>query len=289
MSSLALGTVQFGLDYGIANRHGRVALSEAKTIVDHAFAAGIDMLDTAVGYGDSEARLGEIGVRDWRVVSKLPGIPDVCADIAAWVSGSVQGSMSRLGVKSLYGLLLHRPQQLLDRNGDKLFQSLMRVKEDGFVQKIGVSIYDPAELDVLCERFPLDIVQAPFNLLDRRLIETGWMNRLKANNVELHVRSVFLQGLLLMEGRDRPSRFDRWAELWSALDEWRNRVNLSHLEACLQYVGSFPEISKVIVGVERVDQLREILRAMEGPRPELPASLRCADVDLLNPARWESL
>src|SRR5262245_8105630 len=122
---LALGTVQFGLRYGIANEIGQVGRDQAAAILAHAHAAEVDTLDTAIGYGQSEQRLGEIGVAGWRVVSKLPSIPESCADVSRWVHESLDGSLSRLGIPKLYGLLLHRPQELLGRNGPALHRALL--------------------------------------------------------------------------------------------------------------------------------------------------------------------
>src|SRR3990172_7099104 len=109
---LALGTVQFGLPYGVANLHGQVSFDEARAILNYAETAGLDMLDTAVAYGNSEQHLGEIGVTQWQVVSKLPAIPEACADVAAWVGASVEASLQRLQIRQLHGLLLHSPAQL---------------------------------------------------------------------------------------------------------------------------------------------------------------------------------
>ena len=176
INRLALGTVQFGLPYGIANHAGQIPKEDGTGILDIAAENGIDTIDTAIAYGESEKRLGEIGVRSWQIISKLPVIPEDCPDILQWVTEAVGGSMQRLKVNKLYGLLLHRPEQLLKKNGDSLFGILQSLKEDGVVDKIGVSIYDPSELDTLCTRFQFDIVQAPFNILDRRLIDSGWLD-----------------------------------------------------------------------------------------------------------------
>ena len=204
MSVLALGTVQFGLQYGVANQRGKVAAQEVRAILEFARRAGLDMLDTAVAYGESEALLGQIGVSDWQVISKLPAVPVGCGDVERWVRDSVADSLARLNVARLYGLLLHRPGQLLDSIGGQLYAALRRLTVDGVVGKIGVSIYDPGELDRLCDHFAFDLVQAPFNILDSRLVQTGWLSRLRRGGTELHVRSVFLQGLLLMRPTDRP-------------------------------------------------------------------------------------
>lgn len=285
---LALGTVQFGLSYGIANTQGQVTLDEARAIVEYAGNSGLNMLDTAAGYGDSELRLGAIGVKKWQIVSKLPVLPDSCGDVPKWVRETVVQSLKRLDVNALYGLLMHRPQQLLESNGAEIYRSLRKLQEDGLVRKIGVSIYAPSELDTICCRFPVDLVQAPFNVLDRRLIETGWLSRMQELGTELHVRSVFMQGLLLMAPEERPPKFDRWNRLWGDWYLWLKEVELTPLEACLRYALSYSEISRVIIGVDSLKHLKEVL-AVAGPIPEIPKSLRTAPPELLNPASWAAL
>ena len=286
---LALGTVQFGLNYGVANQHGQTSQDEARSILGHARSNGMDMLDTAIAYGESEERLGEIGIQDWHVVSKLPVVPETCGDVSRWVKDTLGKSFQRLKVKSLYGLLLHQPQQLLGQDGERLYQAMQQLKRDGFVQKIGISIYDPAELDVLCSRYQFDIVQAPFNIMDRRLIDSGWLSRMPERGIELHVRSVFLQGLLLMPLNDRPERFNRWASRWSKLESWLTQSGLTPVQACLRYAVSFSEINKVIIGVDSLNHLDEILQSTVGPVPQVPRELQVHDVDLLNPTCWTSL
>ncbi len=248
--------------------------------------SGMDMLDTAVAYGDSEERLGAIGILDWRVVSKLPAVPPDCDDIDKWVSNAVDASLRRLRTKRLFALLLHRPQQLLEPEGDRLYGALQDLKRSGRVQKIGISIYDPTELDALCSRYTLDVVQSPLNIFDRRLAESGWLARLSRCGAELHVRSIFLQGLLLIARRERPKSFDRWSSLWARWDEWLAHHGLTPLQACLRYALSFDEISRVIVGVEGLGQLKAIVQEARGPLPALPDDLRCDDADLINPSRW---
>jgi aryl-alcohol dehydrogenase-like predicted oxidoreductase len=286
---IALGTAQFGFDYGIANSCGQVSGSEAKAILEFARANGMDTLDTAIAYGESERLLGELSLDDWQVVSKLPAPPEGCVDISSWVRDSVYASLERLKMPRIYGLLLHQPQQLIGPAGDRLYQALQHLRAEGLVTKIGISIYAPDELEVLLARYKFDIVQAPFNLIDRRLIDSGWLFRLSEQQIELHVRSVFLQGLLLMKSEDRPKKFDRWALFWSKWDAWLVEVEATPLQACLRYALSFSNIGRVIVGVDSLEQLKEILQATAGPLPDIPEELQAHDLDLLNPARWSVL
>lgn len=286
---LALGTAQFGLNYGIANQAGQVLVNDAATILDCAAAAGLGTLDTAIAYGDSQERLGQIGVNQWQIVSKLPQLPDRSLDVSAWVRASVMGSLERLKVSCLGGLLLHHPADLLGSQGDALYAAMAELKSLGVVKKIGISIYQPDELDTLLGCMAFDVVQAPFNILDRRLIDSGWLGRLRDLGVELHVRSVFMQGLLLMPGALRPAKFQRWQPLWDEWERWLSVHQLTPLEACLRYALSFNEIRRVIVGVDTPGQLKEIITAASGNLPPVPVGLRSTDVALLNPSNWHQL
>ena len=285
---LALGTVQFGLPYGIANRTGVVSATAAAAILSHAESAGFDTLDTAIAYGASEQRLGEIGVGRWRVISKLPPMPEPCTNVKVWVNAAVHASLQRLRIRSLYGLLLHNSRQLLGAQGNALYRALTALKLDGTIDRIGVSIYDPEELDALYPRLQLDLVQAPLNIMDRRLLASGWLNRLHAAGVEVHVRSAFLQGLLLMNDATRPAQFNRWRSLWDEWQRWLNEQALHPLQACLGYLQSQPQIDRVVVGVDSVQQLREILASAGHRGVNPPAELMSEDPELINPSRWNS-
>jgi aryl-alcohol dehydrogenase-like predicted oxidoreductase len=289
VNRLALGTVQFGLSYGIANKAGQVTRPEAKAMLQLASTNGIDTLDTAIAYGDSEMCLGEVGTEDFKVVTKLPAIPVDCADVSDWVQQQVSASLSRLGVTSVYGLLLHRPEQLLGPNGTELYRVLQTLKDNGQVQKVGVSIYSPEELEALTPQFRFDLVQAPFNLVDRRLYRSCWLQRLKDDGVEVHTRSAFLQGLLLMTQADIPDKFLPWSGLWQKWHRWLADYNGSAIQACLAFPLSFSEIDQVVVGADSVNQLAQIVSATNSPPiSELP-DLQCEDEDLINPAHWSKL
>lgn len=283
---LALGTAQFGLAYGIANQDGQVTRLAAKGMLRLAAANGIDTLDTAIAYGDSEACLGEVGAQGFKLVTKLPAVPDGCADVKGWVQDQVAASLARLGVNILYGLLLHRPNQLLEVDGKALYKALEGLKETGQVQKVGVSVYAPIELDELTPRFRFDLIQAPFSLVDRRLQRTGWLRRLKDEGIEIHTRSAFLQGVLLMSQATRPAKFASWSELWSTWHEWLSCHSGSAVQACLAFPLSFSEIDRVVVGAESVSQLGQIISAVASAAPVDFPDLHCEAENLINPTRW---
>ncbi len=285
---LALGTVQFGLPYGVANRTGQVCSGEAAAIILQAKALGLDTLDTAMAYGDSETKLGEIGVSDWQVVTKLSPPKIENADIMKWMRDSVDACLQRLKTTHLRGVLLHRPQQLLEPHGDELYAALQQVKDEGKVEKIGISIYGPDELDALANIYSFDLVQAPYNIMDRRLVASGWLDRLQKTGTEVHIRSIFLQGLLLMKPAARPTRFSRWQALWQQWDQWLAKEKLTALQACLGFVFSEPSISRVIIGVQSLVQFHEIVENIGLSLNPPPSNLFSDDIDLINPSRWNA-
>ncbi len=290
---LALGTVQFGLNYGIANQSGQVSFAQASEVLALARLHGIADLDTAIAYGEAEARLGQIGVRGFRVVTKLPPLPATLpaavADAGVWAKAQLAGSLQRLGLNSVYGLMLHRSADLLGPAGPALIQALEDMQSDGIVQKLGVSIYAPSELNAAIARVRWGLVQAPFNLIDRRLQTSGWLQRLKELGVEVHTRSAFLQGLLLKSANYLPHEFLPWRTLWERLQAWQSNSSCSALEACLAFAQSFPEIDRVVVGVDGVAHLQAILVATHKPVPRCWPAIACDDERLINPSRWPEL
>jgi aryl-alcohol dehydrogenase-like predicted oxidoreductase len=287
-SKLALGTVQFGQSYGVANRDGQTPLEEVRQILNLARQSGLDTLDTARAYGNSERVLGECGAQGWRIVSKLPA-RQTTGGAAHWARDCLAQSLNALRVESLDGLLLHQPLLLLGADGTIIYETLLTLKAEGRIRKLGISVYEPAELDALIPRYAIDLVQLPFNLVDRRMLHTGWLDRLHQAGIEVHARSCFLQGLLLMPQGGRPARFDRWRGLWQAWHDWLAQSGQTPLRACLGYSLAQPQISRVLVGTESAAQLAEILEAAQRPALSVPSALTVNDPDLINPSRWTTL
>ncbi len=283
---VALGTVQFGLRYGVANAGGPVPRDEVARILTEALNAGIDTLDTAVAYGNSEERLGEFGVQGWNVISKLPELPKDVVDAGAWVKQQVQGSLARLRIDRLDGLLLHKPSDILGRHRSVYVRELEQIREQGLAGSIGYSIYSPDELPELCKALAPGLVQAPYNLLDRRLESSGWMAKLAGEGVRIHTRSAFLQGLLLMPEGERPPRFDRWRSLWQTWTRACAELQEAPLKLSLGFVLSQPAIERVVVGVDSAVHLREILASAHPLPTDGFPQIESQDLDLIEPSRW---
>jgi aryl-alcohol dehydrogenase-like predicted oxidoreductase len=275
-NKLALGTAQFGMNYGITNKAGKIKLASASSIIQFARESGIDTIDTASAYGDSETLIGEISVTDFKCVSKLPPIP----------RHQVQASLNKIRVSSLYALLIHRIEDIFSINGIKLLHSLYKMKSKGIIKKIGVSLYKSSEIEKLINFLEIDIIQIPLNIIDQRMIINGCVKKLFENNIEIHIRSIFLQGILLAKKENRPPMFNKWKNLWKIWHEWLNDNNITALEATVRFAHSINEISKAIVGIENKRQLQQIIIASKGKIPAIPRELFVNDENLLNPSLW---
>ena len=284
---IALGSAQFGLPYGISNSIGKVPENKVPEILDIASKSNVKVLDTAIAYGSSEEVLGRLDLKGFKVVTKLPAIPEKTPDIKAWVEREILESLNRLKLESLYGLLLHDLESLFSRDSHQLVTVLEGMKASGFIDKLGVSIYNPNNLDRVIDLINLDIVQAPLNLIDRRLIASGWLEKLKLMGVEIHTRSSFLQGLLLLEPNTVPKSFTRWSNI---LKPWHQKLidkNLDPIRECLNFVLNIPEVDHVIVGVETIEQLIGIIKiSQETNEPNNWDFMQCDDEDLINPSKW---
>jgi aryl-alcohol dehydrogenase-like predicted oxidoreductase len=283
---LAIGTVQFGMRYGISNKSGQTSQLEAKKILDLASANEIDTLDTAAAYGESEAILGEVGVAGWNVISKIPPMPVGGVSGSDWVLECLKTSLINLKLDQLEGLLLHASGQILSANGSEIVLGLQKAKSLGLVKKVGYSIYSTERLPSLLEVFEPDIVQLPLNIFDQRAINTGWLAKMIELGIEIHARSIFMQGLLLMSPAQRPAYFHKWNELFQKWDSMVAGKNA--LEACFSFIKSIHGISRVVVGIESQAQLSQLLFAWNKVAPMTASQFSCEDEALVNPSNWRA-
>lgn len=291
---LGIGTAQFGLEYGISNTVGRVSVEEVRRILTRANELGIEDIDTAAAYGDSEAALGaamdERSV--FRIVTKTGVISPAEVDASAVqrIVETFRRSLERLRRPSVYALLVHRAADLIGDGAKLLWAGLEKLKENGLCQRIGVSVYGVEELQKIRERFPVDIVQVAVNVFDQRWPQSGWLKRLRDAGVEIHARSIFLQGLLLMDHQSLPSYFAPWKREFSAYAAFRQRKSWNPLEAALKFIRAIQEIDCVVLGVHSLSHIEEIHAAWcraAGEQEEHFGALAVTDEGLLNPALWK--
>lgn len=285
---LVLGTAQMGLRYGVANRHGKPDAGAVTEILSHARAAGVTTLDTATAYGDAETVLGRAGLAGWQVITKIPSLNTLApADAGRVARETVQRSCDRLGVAQLHAVLLHDAGDAIGPAGPVLAETLAALQADGTVAHTGLSIYGGQELGELPVGYAPQIIQAPLNLLDQRLLRTGVAARLKQQGCALHARSLFLQGLLLMAPARRPVRFRPWADALARFDARVASLGTDALALCLGFALSAPDIERLVVGVESAAQLDGIIAALaRAPAAPDLSDLDSDDPELTDPRRW---
>ena len=280
-SKLVLGTVQFGLRYGVANTSGQVSFDAVKEILRTALDGGVDSLDTAAGYGESEEVLGralaELGVADrFKVVSKVEPFP-AGADPAVCIRESVENSLRRLRLETLPLVLLHREEELPYL---PLLRDLVR---EGLIEAAGVSLDSDQKND---EAATIEAVQFPCNLLDHRY--DALIARRAEAGLQTFFRSVYLQGLLVMPTEKIPPTL-------AEVIPWRKKLESFGIplkELCFRYLLSIPGKNSILFGVDTPEQLRENLalaragalppdlyRAVKEAVPLLPETL-------IRPSRW---
>lgn len=300
ISRLMLGTVQLGLDYGVANRTGRPPRAEARAILATAFHAGVNALDTARAYGDSELLLGELladlDAPAGLLVETKTGAqdlgPDEAADaVSALADEWLADSLRRLRRPSVEAYLLHRFTQL-DAGGGVLMDLLRRRRAEGRIAHLGVSLYSPDEAERALATPDIDVVQAPFSVFDQRLRRSGFLDRAHRRGLAVFTRSALLQGLVVMPREDVPPGLSDILPLRDEFERICRRAGRTEKEVALKFPLCQPGITSVLVGVETAAQLRELLDLLAGPALEtgtVRALEDCfADVpeDLINPAMW---
>lgn len=292
-SRLVLGTVQLGMDYGVANRQGKPSEDNAQAIVAAAWEGGVRLFDTAQGYGDSEAVLGSVFSRlgivaEARVVTKLHPAMDLLN--AGLVRRSVEASLERLGCSKAYGLMLHREEQL-ELWGQGLGNTLRGLVRDGLAERLGVSVYSPDAALAVLRTEGFDMIQVPSNVLDQRFERAGVFAIAEKLGKEVHVRSVFLQGLFFLEPGDLRGNLAHAGPVLRRLRGLAGEAGLSLQQFALAYARvAWPQAS-ILFGAEAPGQVRENLAAFDC---EFPADMvrkvrdAFAEVDdvILNPSKW---
>ena len=281
---LALGTVQFGIPYGLAGRNEPVPEHEVKAILEHAFSAGIRILDTAAAYGTIESRLQVlIGSKPFRVITKLPAMPQTSSAVEAkqWTITQLNSAMKHLGDR-LDTVMFHRAEDLLEPYGLEIWQTSSEWAEKHGV-RLGASCYDPETLAKIRAMMPMNAAQLPYNALDQRLRAHP---REKLEGVELHVRSAFLQGLLLMSQSSATKHVPAARGALSLWHDWLHEHSLEALPAALGLVKNLEGAHCCVVGVDQLDQLEMITEAWRSSPPLHAPWLATDDLSVIDPRHW---
>lgn len=282
---LALGTVQFGLDYGVSNKDGKTPIAEVEKIFKTAHEAGIQYIDTAYLYGNSEETIGKCLTSDhsFKIITKTAkGIN------AELLEKNLKESLCKLNQKKIYGLMLHDADDLIKDNG-QFVNKLYEFKDKNIVEKIGVSVYTSEQIEKILENFQFDIIQLPLNVFDQRLIQSGHLKKLKDKNIKIFVRSIFLQGLLLMEYENINNYFEPLKPLIKKYFNFIENNGISKLEAAVSFVKNIKEIDYIVCGINNNSQLQEIIKVYNKTL-DLDLGFQdfsCYNENYINPINWK--
>jgi aryl-alcohol dehydrogenase-like predicted oxidoreductase len=293
ISRICLGAAQLGMDYGINNVTGKPSLEESRSIVRMAVENDIAAFDTAPAYGESEKVLGEC-LREFAgefvVVSKLSGFNwrlDPAA-VSAEIRKTLEATLSNLKREKLSVCLFHRFEDMYVRERAALGE-LAALKDAGLVEKIGASVYTPEEAESCLRLAACEVIQIPFNLADKRLLEVDFFRKAKARGKVVFVRSVYLQGLFFK--RELPAGLTDFGPFREGLAALAAAEGLSLAEMALRYALSIEGIDSVIIGVETAAQLKENLEmtgrgALPGPLVDRIKELGTGPERAIDPRLW---
>lgn len=288
---LGLGTVQFGLDYGISNAGGKTPPDEVTRILDVAMQHKVRIIDTAALYGTSEQALGA-GLpvsHAFDIVTKTPqfATKKITTDMVSRLEEVFNQSLRNLNSNSIYGLLVHNADHLLAEGGQLLLEKMQELKQQKLLRKFGVSVYTTRQIDSILKKFNIDLIQLPVNVLDQRLLASGHLKALKSAGVEIHARSAFLQGLLLMHPDDLPEYFKSIKEHMKRYHEKMRVLGMSPVQSALGFVMGLNEVDAVICGVNDHVQFQELCRNAIPVDHGLFAEWAVADESIVNPSKWK--
>jgi aryl-alcohol dehydrogenase-like predicted oxidoreductase len=283
-SKIVLGTVQLGLPYGINNAQGKPNEEEAFRILDLAIQNNISLLDTADAYGNATEVIGAYLYRNPSVTVQ---IINKFIDDNVSLSVKFEKSLRLLSSKFLYAYMYHR---FSDYSSGKFANDLNRLKEEEKIKKIGVSIYSLQELEQVITDTTVDLIQLPLSPFDYSHEKQQLVKQAKEAGKEIHVRSVFLQGLLFKTPDQLTGNLKSLYEPLKKFHEIVHGLQLNVRQVCLNYAVHKAEIDHVLIGVDTTTQLRDnmesILPYFDGEIMKKVESIAIPDVSMLNPSNW---
>lgn len=287
-----LGTAQFGLDYGISNSSGEISDEELKKILVCAKQYGVRYLDTANVYGNAESRIGEMFelTREFGLITKtthMDSKKSLKSNITL-INVELEKSLKKLKRTSVDVLLIHNVEDLSGKDSEEIFRALEKIKASGLAKKIGVSVYSVDEAEEFSSKYLLDVLQFPISAFDQTFDRSGILKRLKKRGIELHARSIFLQGLLLMNFSDIHSYFEPIMPLIQRYKEQLQSVGLNKIDGALNYIKQVKEIDAVIFGVQNKNQLAATLDSLKSsPKLIDYKEFAVSDRNIINPSMWQ--
>jgi len=287
INKIILGSANFNQAYGIKKNF--IKKNEIKKLFNLAIKYNIKTIDTSPLYNESEKIIGLLNNNRFKIISKIPKPPQNIKkkNINKWLKRIAMISLKNLKIKKFECLLLHNANSLLSKNGDEIYKSIINMKANKVTNKIGVSIYDFKILDKILKKFKFDLIQAPLNILDQRLIKRKWLKKLKKKKMEVHARSIFLQGILLLKRDQLPKHLKKFNKNWIIWENWLEKKKLSPLQACLSFIFNQSQLDGIVVGFDNENQLNQLLTIKKKYNSLIP-KINIKNGKLIDPRQWNN-
>jgi len=282
---LILGAAQFGKVYGAFNKK-LIKFTELKKSIDLAKKNNIFFVDTSFNYKNSHKVIKKLKLKNFKIITKLKLNNNANVN---YLFNQVKHELKRLKIKNFYAILIHDYRDLIYKNGKKFLNELYKLKKKKLVTKIGLSIYSPADLEKVWKFWKPEVVQAPFNVFDKRMHDSGWLRKFKKNKIIFIARSVFLQGILLQDFNCKfknLKKLNNYIYLFKAWFNWCKQKNISQVRGCLDYLKKFKNINYAVIGFNSYSQLKEILLENKKIKYDIPDSFNSNKKTLIDPRKW---
>ena len=285
---IVLGTAQLDEKYGLKNNRKKILPKKMKDILKFAKSKKIFFLDTASSYKNSEKILSKVNLNGFNIIGKIEKVRHY-KNISKVIKKKIISSKKKLGIKSFYGYLIHDEKDLYSKKGPEIYNSLLKFKKQGLIKKIGISIYNFKDLLKIINKFKLDIIQLPYNLLDRRLENKKLIKIFKKKKIEIHIRSIFLQGILLKEIHELPKKFKVFQKDLIKIDNFSKKNKISKLELCINFVFFKNYTNKIIIGIEEKKNIEDILKINLNYKLKKIPNFKFNNPKLINPRSWRTI
>lgn len=294
---LCLGTVQFGMDYGIKGQK-QPSVDQAVEMLDYATHNGITTIDTANAYGTAEDVVGvflskkTVSRDKLFIISKFrPNLLDEVSpnEYYSVMRANLENTLSRLHTDYLDSYLLHSARYVFD---DEIIETLNRMKRDGLVRRVGVSIYEPEEAKKCIDRPNVEFMQLPYSIFDQRMEKAGVFEYAKKDNILIHSRSAFIQGLILMNENEVPDFLSKAKPIVRKIDVLCHRHGISRISLAMNYVKQQSRISHLVFGVDNINQLKENIQIFQEDIPadiieDIAKEFTDIEADIVMPSLWK--
>ena len=288
-NKICIGSANFGMEYGL-DKKSPLLKKDIKEIFEFLKKENTIYIDTAANYKNSEIIIGKYSTKKFKIITKIKKIPKGVKYLEKWLKNEIYISCKKLRVNKIYGLLVHDTQDLKNKKkAKKIYKTFDILKKSKIIEKIGLSIYNPNELDLYLKNYNFEIVQAPLNIFDRRIINSGWLKKINEKGIEFFARSIFLQGLLIKDINKIDKFFSPYKKKFEKFEIWTQKLNISKVEACIRFVNSYREVDKVIVGINNKMHFFENYKFLKKDKLIVPNSLEIKSGKILNPKLWKKV